>query len=82
MGWSYRPIFIEGGANRWRCSCWLFFNKKRVLIDGGIYVGNFSVEKECCASRKTNLNYKFQHDDKHVRESSFLLYLMRRSRVH
>ena len=33
---------IEGG-----CSCQLVFNKKWVLIEGGMHVGSFSTEKEC-----------------------------------
>ena len=38
---------IEGGANRrWR-SCRLVFNEKRVLIEGGMYVSSFSIEKKC-----------------------------------
>ena len=35
-------LLIEGG-----CSCWLVFNKKRVLIEGGMHVSSFSIEKEC-----------------------------------
>ena len=36
---------IEWGANRRGCSCRLVFNKKRVLIEGGMHVGSFSIEK-------------------------------------
>ena len=35
-------FLIEGG-----CSCRLVFNKKRVLIEGSMHVGSFSIEKEC-----------------------------------
>ena len=41
-GCSYLPVF-----NRRGCSCRLVFNKKRVLIEGGMHVGSFSMEKEC-----------------------------------
>ena len=39
---SYRPIFNSRG-----CSCRLIFNKKRVLKEGGMHIGSFSIEKEC-----------------------------------
>ena len=29
------------------CSCRLIFNKKRVLIEGGMHVDNFPIEKGC-----------------------------------
>ena len=40
---SYRRgLQINGG-----CSCRLVFNKNRVLIEGGMHVGSFSIEEEC-----------------------------------
>ena len=30
-----------------RFSCRLVFSKKRVLIEGGMHVDSFSIEKEC-----------------------------------
>ena len=41
-GCSYLPVF-----NRRGCSCRLVFNKKRLLIEGDIHVGSFSMEKGC-----------------------------------
>ena len=42
-----RQLLIERGANGRGCWCWLVFNKKRMLIEGGMHVGSFSIEKEC-----------------------------------
>ena len=40
-------FLIDWGANRRGCSCRIVFNKKRVLIEGGMHVGSLSIEKEC-----------------------------------
>ena len=40
-------FLIEGGANIRGCSCRVVFIKKRVLIEEGMHVGSFSIEKEC-----------------------------------
>ena len=46
-GVHIHQFLIKGGTNRRGCSCQLVFNKKRVLMEWGMHVGSFSIEKEC-----------------------------------
>ena len=38
---------LERGANKRGCSCRPIFDKKRVLVEKGMHVGKFSIEKGC-----------------------------------